>query len=68
MRARLYHLPTVLIVAKSLVLHFIGDTLIVAVQHPGEDTPIGGPDPLNADRSKCSICNGNLYTQFAQCV
>lgn len=42
---------------------FIGDTLIVAVQHPGESVPIGaGQAPLQRDIEILNL-DGTLFTQ-----
>ncbi|NET34060.1 MAG: DUF839 domain-containing protein [Cyanothece sp. SIO1E1] len=42
---------------------FLGNTLILAVQHPGENVPIGaGQTPLNQDIEMLDL-NGTLFTQ-----
>ncbi|MEO1350275.1 MAG: alkaline phosphatase PhoX [Cyanobacteria bacterium J06635_15] len=43
---------------------FLNDTLVLAVQHPGEDVPIGAPGqaPLNQDIEMLNL-DGTLFTQ-----
>ena len=43
---------------------FVGDTLILAVQHPGEDVPMGAPGqtPLNQDIEMLNL-DGTLFIQ-----
>lgn len=41
---------------------FVGDTLILAVQHPGEDVPIGDGTELSREIEMLNL-NGSLFTQ-----
>ena len=41
---------------------FVGDTLIISVQHPGEDVPIGDGTNLNRTIEMLKL-DGTLFTQ-----
>ena len=41
---------------------FVGDTLILAIQHPGEDCPFSPQQALNRDIEMLNL-DGNLFTQ-----
>lgn len=42
---------------------FVGDTLIVSVQHPSEDSPIGQRTPLERDIEILALDGGSVFTQ-----
>jgi len=42
---------------------FVGNTLIVSVQHPSEDSPIGKQNPLERDIEILALDGGSVFTQ-----